>query len=260
MTAGQLEAQLRGSLQAAGHATIPAAVLASNNDGAFDSEEFTTAFDDHLKEGRFRLVFVLDAAPPELMALVSYLENVTNKLVIDLVTVGAFDVNGTSVMLPQRVTPERHEAAVEQARRSPAAERTPGCDVFLEGISAVGKGDAGNLQRLVDWARGLEGRGLARLETTRGKGGRRFVLLPLLPAEDRALVTIWNDGRASLVFARSVFERKARASIRPVEELLSDQLGQEFGMGNGNTVWGISDELLDVLTKAYERAAESSPA
>ena len=89
--------------------------MASDQEGAFDHEEFTAALDEHLREGRFRLVFVLDDVPQELMTLVAYLEHVTDKLVIDLVAVGAILTStALSVMIPQRVTPERHEVTVEQ--------------------------------------------------------------------------------------------------------------------------------------------------
>jgi hypothetical protein len=50
---------------------------------------------------------VLDAAPVELVRLVGHLEAVTDKLLIDLVTVSAYDVNGSRILVPQRVEPER---------------------------------------------------------------------------------------------------------------------------------------------------------
>ena len=115
MTTELLEERLRDQLQEAENATILDAVTASDQEGVFDRDGFTNALGDHLKEGRFRLVIVLDEAPPELSTLVAYLEHVTDdKLVIDLVVVSNFDVNGSPVMIPQRVTPERHEAVVEQ--------------------------------------------------------------------------------------------------------------------------------------------------
>jgi hypothetical protein len=42
--------------------------------------------------------------------LVGYLEAVTDKLLIDLVTVTAYDVHGSRVLVPQRVEPERWPA------------------------------------------------------------------------------------------------------------------------------------------------------
>ena len=106
MTREQLEERFSESLRHRGHATLLDAVK-SVQEEAFDADGFTAALDNHLREGRFRLVFVLDAVPLELMTLVAYLEHVTDKLVIDLVAVSSFDVGGSSVMLPQRVTPDR---------------------------------------------------------------------------------------------------------------------------------------------------------
>ena len=60
MTREELEDRLRRHLQAVGHSTILDAVKASNPEGPFEDEEFTSALDDYLRDGRFRLVFVLD--------------------------------------------------------------------------------------------------------------------------------------------------------------------------------------------------------
>ena len=115
-TREQLEDRFDESLKKRGHESLVEAAQ-SAQEGALDADEFTAALDEHLREGRFRLVFVLDTVPTELMTLVVYLEHVTDKLVIDLVAVNSFDVGGTSVVLPQRVTPERHELTVEKTRR-----------------------------------------------------------------------------------------------------------------------------------------------
>ena len=64
-------------------------------------------------------------------------------------------------------------------------------------------------------------------------------------------MTIWNDGRASLSFWRTVFERRAPSSIDAVERIVSKAIGQ------GNTTRKISDELLDALTQAYRTAASA---
>ena len=91
MTREQLEDRFEESLKKRGHESLVAAVQSAQED-ALDADEFTAALDEHLREGRFRLVFVLDTVPTELMTLVAYLEHVTDKLVIDLVAVNSFDV------------------------------------------------------------------------------------------------------------------------------------------------------------------------
>ena len=123
-TREQLEDRVGSSLRQCGHESLVDAVRSTQED-AFDADGFTAALEDHLQEGRFRLVFVLDSVPPELMTLVAYLEHVTDKLVIDLVAVNSFNVGGRSVVLPQRVTPERHEVTVEKTRRKESGDRLP---------------------------------------------------------------------------------------------------------------------------------------
>lgn len=242
-TREQLEYRLSG------HDSLLAAVSSVQED-AFDANEFTDALDGHLQEGRFRLVFVLDKAPAELMTLVAYLEHVTDKLVVDLVTVSSYAVDGTSVVVPQRVTPERHEMTVKKSRSQETGTLHPGSEKFEATISQASPEDQAPLRQLLQWARDLESQGLVNLATYEGKGAKRFTLLPRLKAENAGLVTIWNDGGASLQFWRSVFNKKAPDFIEPIEDLADTRIGQ------GNTIRNISEALLDALTKAYVEAAK----
>lgn len=265
--ASQLENnQLRRSLDSAGHATILDAVIASDQEGAFDQAEFTAALDDHLSEGRFRLVFVLDEVPQELMTLVAYLEHVTDKLVIDLVAVSAFEVNGASIMIPQRVTPERYEsesiAGITGDRSGTSASPRPtgtlykGGDEFESSIQRISEEDRVKLHRLLDWARGLERKGIIDLGTYRGgAAGETVSLLPRLQSENAGLVTGWNDsGRASVSFWRSVFERKAPSFIARMENMIGGPIGQ------GTITRDISNDLLELLTEAYKEATKPADA
>ena len=250
MTREQLESQLRRNLRDAGHNSMLDAVAAADDEGSFDPEGFTAALDDHLREGRFRLVFVLDAAPPELMTLIAYLEHVTDKLVIDLVAVSAFEVNSALVMLPQRVTPERHEIAVEQTRRTESETSYQGSDEFEASIGDVSEEHQDDFRRLLEWARGLEQRDLVYLKTTRGVGGRRLLLKPILKAEKKCLVIIWNQDGPSITFYRTVFQDNVPDFIEKVEGIIGSQLKR------GNSTRVFSEELLQVLTEAYEQAAK----
>ena len=249
-TREQLEDRFGESLKNRGHESLVDAVQSAEED-AFDADEFTTALDEHLREGRFRLVFVLDTVPTELMTLVAYLEHVTDKLAIDLVAVNSFDVGGTSVVLPQRVTPERHEVTVEKTRRMDSGTiYHKGSETFEASIGEAAPEHRDALHRLLGWARELEHRGVARLLSTRGKGGKRFVLNPLLVAESVGLVSIYNERGASMSFHRSVFERNASGFIEQIEELTGITLGK------GTTTANISEDLLDVLTDVYAEAAK----
>jgi hypothetical protein len=64
------------------------------------------------------------------------------------------------------------------------------------------------------------------------------------------LVTICNDcGTPSLQSWRSVFARGAPENLPRVEQVVPVQVGQ------GNTTYEVSDELLEALTDAYRGAA-----
>lgn len=249
-TREHFEGRFGNNLKARGHDSLKDAVSATEG-GAFDVDEFTDSLEEHLREGRFRLVFVLDSVPPELMTLVAYLEHVTDKLVIDLVAVNAFDISGSSVVLPQRVTPERHEVTVERTRRQDSGTRYPESERFEATISAARDGSQARLHRLVEWARDLERQGFVSLSTYEGKGAKRHTLLPRLKIDDVGLVTIWNDGGASLQFWRSVFEKKAPHLIGRIEELADIRIGQ------GNTIRDFDDDLLAALTEAYRDASQA---
>ncbi|MCQ3804883.1 MAG: hypothetical protein OXC98_05255 [bacterium] len=248
MSRQQLEDRVRNQLRQRDHATLVDAVRSTQED-AFDVDEFTAAVDEHLREGRFRLVFVLDDVPAELMTLVAYLEHVTDKLVIDLVAVNSFNVGGTFAVLPQRVTPERHEVTVEKTRSKDSGTLYRGSDRFETSIQQAPPQSHEALHRLLEWAHDLEKRGYVTLETYEGKGAKRFTLLPRLIVERRGLVTIWNDGGASIQFWRSVFERKAPDTIERIGQLAKTRVGQ------GNTIREYGEELLEALTEAYKQAA-----
>jgi hypothetical protein len=198
-------------------------------------------------------VIVLDAAPAELVRLVAYLEAVTDKLLIDLVTVSAYDVNASRILVPQRVEPERWRP--EAAPAAAAAPRDSGYGVagaedFLAVIADAPQDQQVFLRHLVDWAVGLGQRGLVpQLSTYHGKADIT-TLLPRL-SDGAGLVTIYKDTRSAyLQFWRSVFERRAPRSLPAVEAAVG-----EPGVRQGNVVYEVSDQLLAALTAAYEEAA-----
>ena len=97
---------LRKHLADAGHRSILGAVQAHDQEGSVDPDSFRNSLQEYLNTGRFRLVFVLDEVPAELEWLVAYLDTVTvQELTIDLITLRMYEINGTQVALPQRVSP-----------------------------------------------------------------------------------------------------------------------------------------------------------
>jgi hypothetical protein len=231
-----------------GHKSLRDAVASEDQEGSFDPEAFSEGLAQCLSKGHFRLV--LDEAPEELIMLVGYLESVTEGLLVDLVAVLAYEVNGSHVVIPQRVDAE--EPAAGSGDEGPSPDRPKGRLVegaadFAAAIDESPPEDRAELRRLHEWAVSMEQEGLVRLQTYHGVS-HRWTLLPRLTTEKAGLVTIWNESGAYLQFWRSVFERRAPDSLPRVERLAPVRVGQ------GNTTRHVSDELLEALTDAYREA------
>lgn len=183
---------LRKQLTDKGVETVAALAESQDPEGTFDEREFGHGLGDSLSAGRFRLVLVLDDAPDELVRLVGYLESIAPELVIDLVTVSAYEVNGARALVPQRIEPERQSLAA-QAAAAPAADgkkpyRIPP-EEFEQSIEEAPEEARPALRRLYSWARDLEHGGLLRLFAIRGTTGRTN-LLPYLLNDDAGLITV----------------------------------------------------------------------
>jgi hypothetical protein len=222
----QLERGVLGAeLRKRGHVTIADAVSASDQADAFDVASFEAS-------------------------LVGYLEAIGGELVIDLITVTAYDVEGSQVLVPQRIDPAR---PVAPERTAPVRERAVGyttrsADDFLNTIDDGPADRRDDLRRICDWAIALERDGLATLATYHGK--ERLTLLPQLLDERVGLTTIWQD--AGLSLWRSVFERRAPNSIERIEELIGKRIG------SGNTTRDSRVSVLAALRDAYAEARDST--
>ena len=241
-------------LRARGYESLAHAVEANDQEGSFDAEAFSAGVTESLKQGHFRLVFVLDEAPEELVRLVSYLETISDQLVIDLITLSAYSVNGSQILVPQRVEAEhpRLESSTSQISRPKGEGRlVEGAGDFSASINMAPVASQLLLRRLCDWAIALEQARLVKLSTFHGKNGT-LTLLPRLRADNGGLVSIYNkNGTASLQFCRSVFERRAPRSLARIELSITP-------IGQGSIVREVSDELLDALTMAYKEAVGGS--
>ena len=237
-------------LQKRRYENLAHAVESNDQEGSFDAEAFSAGITESLKLGRFRLVFVLDEAPEELVRLVNYLETISDQLVIDLITLSAYTVNGSQILVPQRVEaePQRLESSQLATSRSKAdGQLVEGAGDFIASINTAPEKSRPLLQRLSKWAIDLERERLVKLKTYHGKSGI-LTLLPRLVADDAGLVSIYNNnGVAYLQFWRSVFERRAPRSLARVESITP--------VKQGNSTREVSEELLDALTIAYKEAA-----
>jgi hypothetical protein len=233
-----------------GYENLAHAVESNDQEGSFDAETFATGVGESLKLGRFRLVFVLDEAPEELIQLLNYLQAMSDQLVIDLITISSYTVNGSQVLVPQRVEAERQQresSALTTARSKVEGLGVEGADDFIAAIAVAPPASRPLLQHLAHWAIALEQAKLVKLLTYHGRNGV-LTLLPRLVADNAGLVSSYNNkGTASMQFWRSVFERRAPKSLARIEKSL-------MAIKRGNTTHEISDELLEALTEAYKEA------
>jgi hypothetical protein len=78
--------------------SLAGAVAAEDQERTFDQAAFSDGLERSLEAGQFRLVVVLDEAPQELVRLADYLDSGADKLIIDLITVSAYEVGGARVL------------------------------------------------------------------------------------------------------------------------------------------------------------------
>lgn len=250
----EVEASLRPHLSRIDATSIAGAVQRDDQSGQFDARVFNENLAETLAAGAFRLVLVLDEAPSELVQLVGYLESISSGIVVDLMTVTAFDVGSEQVLVPQRVDPDYQPLTPRLPVQRPAVatkREVDGSEAFEQAIDRAPKDRQESLRKLLDWARVLEAEQLVRLRTVYGEG--REILLVWLPGEKAGLVSIWNDSGAYISLWRSVFVRLAWEHIEPIERLIGKPIGQ------GNTVPDPSSGVLDAIAAAYRAALSAQP-
>jgi hypothetical protein len=105
----------------------------------------------------------------------------------------------------------------------------------------------------VSWAERISQAGLAEVGTYFGKRGD-VVLLPRLLPERAGLASMycWPDRKPSVQLWRSVFERRAPASIAHVEHAMSGT-----AIGQGAMAPDVSDQLFEALWDAYVEAGQA---
>jgi hypothetical protein len=198
----------------------------------------------------------LDDAPTELVRLVGYLGAVADKLLIDLVTVAAYQIGGSQVIVPQRVDPE--QPTVRPDRTGPVATATegylaPGADDFEAQIDRASEGRRAFLRKVTDWAKDLHRDGLITLDTYHAKNGV-LTLLPRLRAFGSGLVVVYNGPGPNgvyLQFNPSVIEKRAPLTVDRIYQVSSPYRTGE----KGTVMRDVSDDLLAALTAGYQEAA-----
>ncbi len=123
-----VEELLRTYLAGRGYGSLFEAAQSVEQAADLDAEEFDAALEGSLTSGGFRLVIVLDEAPPELVKLTGFLEAVTSELIVDLITVQSYQIGDSRIVIPRRVDPEREPSITGPAnvrRASRSSEAVP---------------------------------------------------------------------------------------------------------------------------------------
>ena len=145
----------------------------------------------------------------------------------------------------------RERAAESEERRAASGRHVPGSGDFEASIDEAPEEHQSGLKRLLQMAQSIEGGGHAQLSTYHGKGGGLSLLVRLQP-ENVGLVTVYNDGAPYLQFWRSVFQRRAKRSIPPLNDALKPK---SLSQGSWIQIKGdIDDGILDLVKKAYAEA------
>ena len=247
---------LKSSLEKRQFSSVVEAVVQADQTGALDASELERRIEESLASGRFRLVLVLDKAPPELVRIIGYLESLAPELVIDLITVSAYNVGEQRVLVPQRIEPSQAIAPIlpRALTATATANKVKGHLIdpseFEKSIEQAKPSEQPLLRQMFSWAKSLEEEGLIRLLAYRGESGGT-TLLPYLLDDEAGLLTVWGLGGVSLW--RSVFERHVPDVIPKVEELIAP-----VPLGQGRVIKSVSPELLAVLSESYLRSSGHS--
>ena len=247
---------LRRSLSDANYESILEAVQAQDQEGAVDADSFSDSMQDFLDQGNFRLVLVLDEVSAELARVVAYLDAITvQALMIDLITLEVYEVNGAQVALPQLVSPD---LGANLTNAPPGRTRSSGTGgVLSDGANAFQssiEGTSGETRAIFDELIELAER-LAALPNVRifSYSGDRHTLLPRVMPDNVGLVTTWNDNQRPYISVwRSVFERLAPNSVESFEQVIAPSK-----FGQGNYVQNITKQVLDAVEMAYQEAGGS---
>lgn len=256
MTLGQFEQLMGSHLQARGFGGLAAAAASVVQGRPFDEPSFLESVAGSLATGAFRLIFVLDQAPPELVQLTAYLEAIAPELAIDLTTVSSYDVNATQVIVPQRAEAERQVPFPQEHSRSLAkkAQResgfeSPGWEVFEAAIQETDGENRRLLTTMLVWAKSLDAEGLIRLSSY--QRDRLTTLLPRLKDADVGILTVYKDANSAYVsLYRSVLEKRAPQALHELESLLSPT-----PIKQGSTIPRLDEGILAALRNAYVEAA-----
>ena len=252
--------QLRKKCKIGKGVSIFQAVKKSDPSVPYSEEEFYDRLKSYLERGEARLVMALDRARPELGRVAAYVNEFTNPdLIIELVEIPKFDVNGTLVY-PARQIALSVDAADDDAQFSHAPREMiehPGAQAFRKAVKSIyGDELLGKCENAIVWMEKLETVAPdAEVRSWTDSEGMHPALDARIKGKGRGfrscLARIVVDIRGpAICMYRHRFRKYAPNSIEDIEAAI-----KPIPLGSGNHAYDISDRLLNALTKAYEEAS-----
>ncbi len=222
-----------------------------------NKEEFMRSIGEHLENGYFRLVLVLDHVPAELVRTAAYLQwGATSKIWIDLVELRTYEVSGEQVIVPFAVPlPQQPAPMVLSSYGTTSVLREDGSELFRGSLPGLPAASVETLVKLANWAEGLASARLTRLVSA--KGNANCVLTLRLLDSDKGLASIWNAASGPrLVLHGTVLAARAPMATYELSNALSlNDLSTKATFHIPlDSPGAASEKLLDLLRAAYEEA------
>ena len=251
--------QLRKKCKIGKGVSIFQAVKKNDPSVPYSEAEFNDRLKSHLDRGDFRLVMALDRARPELGRVAAYVNEFTNPgLMIELVEIPKFDVNGTLVY-PARQIALSMDAADDVAQFNHAPREMiehAGVEDFRKAVESIyGDEMLKGCEKAIDWMEKLEKVAPnSEVRSWTDSEGMHPALDARIKGKGRGsrscLARIVVDARGPAVcLYRHRFQRYAPNSISAIEAAINP-----IPLGSGNHAYRISDRLLEALGKAYKEA------
>ena len=244
-----LERQISNLAKGSEHPTIFEAVQAQGHISVDDTESFNSSLQDHLERGDFRLVFALDGVSAELERIVAYLDSFTSEITIDLVTIEIYEVNGTQVAVPTRISPDLDAAGDIANPQAFATRSTPGAKVFRDSLSGLHASSREKFDKLISWAESVADLPNMILSTSTYSSAQVGLILSTVQP-GFMMTSVHNvKGEPRIAVWRAGLEHHAPNSIKSIEKAIAPEK-----IGYGNYIGEITSEVLDALTEAFHEA------
>lgn len=184
-------------------------------------DEFFAAFVHNLREGRVRLVFFMEEAPPELKSIVEFLNRQMERTEVLIVEARQFDLDGRRLVIPSLFGFSEEAMRVKRAAAAGSARGAWTADTFAAAArEALSEAEFRAVDRLLSFCREQ------RFEISWGTGRRLGSFKIRVPGVGhRTLFSVYTSGRISWYFG---YLNEDESLCRFRDEL-ADHLISDFG-------------------------------